>query len=945
MTVPNATEMSRMCYLFGGSPVGSVAAYYPPEYYDKDNSSITSERDQPEETIGEPPALFFDCTHDNEVPAQRRHPRDSLPNSALVAMVACTVGTTRGYDHLVSQQIDVVHENRYYPLGVHEGEPSGMVAARKVLNDLHSRMEANGYTEQHTHQDGDLIVIQRHNPITHEAVYGACRTSYAKDGFSYERTITVKVPGKITKYLGYFYLEVKTEIVKSQTSSKFIPGLESKLIEMHDPKELEKIFTTHVTHSGVDQYVEIRFKHFPPGSVLLFEVELPDEAAAAISKLSNIDDDFSIYECFEPLDATSFSYLFYSCENEELHISEGKRGCYDIPSFGKLPYAGIAGLASLLNTIRKYTDMGHPLFNNIRGGNWLLDYILERLEISRKYRNLAAWLKKYFDLVKRLPRHYIPKYFDKVLMKYFLCGTQYMIKKMGSFVSNNVDNFVKQLALTSFQFVNSITPLIDPKLALFGNKPIKTTMAAGLPFFSSGYMRVWGRDTFISLRGLLLIPGRFQEAREIIIGFASALRHGLIPNLLDAGRNPRYNSRDSVWWFLQSLQDYTKLAPEGNKILFEMVPCLFPWDTYQNSEVLSTHKKQLSTIVQEIMQLHAKGIDFRERNAGTAIDDKMKSDGFNIKIYTDPSTGFVHGGNEWNCGTWMDKMGESHRAGNHGVPSSPRDGADIEIIGLLKSTTRWLNHISRIKVFPHNGVTVRVNPHSPQEECFVTYKEWDSWIQDNFEKNFYIPLDPAEDSKYRINTKLVNRRGIYKDTVGSKSEWADYQLRPNICVAMTVAPELFNKAHARQCIDLIEKTLVGPLGMKTLDPTDWNYKPVYDNDADTDDYKTAKGFNYHQGPEWVWCFGFFLRAKILFHFPEDTEPIKIRNAVQQLIKQHRKHIKEDKWQGLPELTNDDGKECPFGCPTQAWSAACLMDALYDMYLLVKWEEEESRDKE
>jgi glycogen debranching enzyme len=112
----------------------------------------------------------------------------------------------------------------------------------------------------------------------------------------------------------------------------------------------------------------------------------------------------------------------------------------------------------------------------------------------------------------------------------------------------------------------------------------------------------------------------------------------------------------------------------------------------------------------------------------------------------------------------------------------------------------------------------------------------------------YFLSDPSEDASYNVIPSIVNRRGIYKDVVGSGPgrEWSDYQLRPNFPIAMAVAPELFDVKHALAALQLTDAVLRAPLGMKTLDPSDQQYRGNYDNSNDSDDPHIAKGLNYHQ---------------------------------------------------------------------------------------------------
>jgi glycogen debranching enzyme len=462
--------------------------------------------------------------------------------------------------------------------------------------------------------------------------------------------------------------------------------------------------------------------------------------------------------------------------------------------------------------------------------------------------------------------------------------------------------FLQSLAMVSVQqtgFVKSAS--------LWPSKAVPS-LAAGLPHFAVSWARCWGRDVFISLRGLFLCTGRFDEAKEHIKAFGSVVKHGLIPNLLSSGTAPRYNSRDSPWFFLQNIQDYANLAPEGLAILKEKVPRRFlpyddTWFPHDDPRAYST-ESTVEDIIQEILQRHASGISFREYNAGPDLDMQMTDAGFQIDVKVDWDTGIIFGGSQSNCGTWMDKMGESPRAGSKGVPGTPRDGAAVEITGLSYSALKWVSELNAKGQYAYDSVDTANGR--------VSLKDWAGKIRAKFERCYWVPVDAKDDVEDDVDPKIINRRGIYKDLYRSGKPYEDYQLRPNFPIAMTVAPDLFTPERALIALKIADEVLRGPTGMATLDPSDLNYRPYYNNSEDSEDFATSKGRNYHQGPEWLWPTGFFLRALLKFDLMRRTTPAEKLESFQQVTRRLagcKAAIKDSPWKGLTELTNKNGEYC------------------------------------
>ncbi|KAI9668292.1 MAG: hypothetical protein M1821_001112 [Bathelium mastoideum] len=926
-------EMSRLVHMHMGRPIGSfeVDEISSADSTQQANGLLNGAPPKKYETvhrIRQSPvhALFMDCTHDNEVPAQKRDARDTLPNAALVAMCSSAIGSVMGYDEIYPQLIELVHETRLYlspystgaPIKIHAGD-NGIGPIKKLLNQIHTLMGKDGYDETYLDHQGEYITIHRVHPQSRKGYFLIAHTAYPGYGSGNAGFGTVTLPGTKAKLIGSYLLEVDASPESKSAvmnDKRYLRGLPSKTRELRN---------VQINASGSDTVIQIPEK-FPPGSIALFETWIP--SAEHSEGLDNFVTSGG-RDAFKGLNLTDLNFVLYKAEPEERDASSGSDGSYTIPGHGALIYCGLQGWWSVLKDVVRENNLGHPICQHLRDGPWALDYTAGRLErIAQKsaYSNLkvpAAWLRERFEAIKKLPSFLLPRYFTLTIQTAYNAAFEQGIELMAQNVRDG-QKFLKDLAMVSVQVTGYMN-----NASLWPAKVVPS-MAAGLPHFASDWARVWGRDTFISLRGLYLGTGRYEDAREHILAFASVLKHGMIPNLLSAGRLPRYNSRDSIWFFLQNCQDYVKIVPNGTGLFQETVhrrflpydDTWFPWDDARAYSVTSI----MEDVIQEALQRHASGLSFREYNAGPNLDSQMKSEGFNIEVHTDWKTGIIYGGNQSNCGTWMDKMGESEKAGSKGVPGTPRDGAAVEITGLLYSTLKWLDELSQRGQYKYSGVSKEPDSSDPSDT--ITFGEWAARIKANFEHSYYIPLDSAEDAKYDVNTRIVNRRGIYKDLHRSGKEYEDYQLRPNFPIAMTVAPDLFNPTHALQALEVADHVLLGPSGVKTLDPSDLNYRGYYINSEDSTDFHTSKGRNYHQGPEWLWPRGFFLRAMLRFDMlrrKTKEEKVECFQQVTRRLRGCQEHLRTNPWAGLTELTQKNGEFCG----DSSWSASCIIDLYHD----------------
>jgi predicted glycogen debranching enzyme len=202
----------------------------------------------------------------------------------------------------------------------------------------------------------------------------------------------------------------------------------------------------------------------------------------------------------------------------------------------------------------------------------------------------------------------------------------------------------------------------------------------------------WGRDTFISLPGLMLVTGGFEDARKVFAVFKKNCKQGLIPNFLpERPEQSAYNTVDATLWFVNAVLQYLKYTDDFNFVQEQL------WET-------------LKTIIED----HVKGTDFDIH----IDDDGLLSHGPQL--------------------TWMDATVD-------GQPVNPRAGKAVEVQAL------WYNALKIMELLAN-----RFKEKSEAEKYGRAAEKAKKSFVDEFwnpEKNFLFDVvsEYGKDSSLRPN--------------------------------------------------------------------------------------------------------------------------------------------------------------------------------------------------
>jgi predicted glycogen debranching enzyme len=144
----------------------------------------------------------------------------------------------------------------------------------------------------------------------------------------------------------------------------------------------------------------------------------------------------------------------------------------------------------------------------------------------------------------------------------------------------------------------------------------------------------------------------------------------------------------------------------------------------------------------------------------------------------------------------------------------------------------------------------------------------------------------------------------------------DASIRPNQIFAVSLPYTMLNPARANRVLDVVQEHLLTPFGLRTLAPSDPQYRGRYTGD------QASRDGAYHQGTVWPWLMGPFLTAYTKVH--GRSEPA--RRQAESWLSAFKDRLSDSGLGQVSEIFEGDEPHRPVGCIAQAWSVAELLRA-------------------
>ncbi len=197
---------------------------------------------------------------------------------------------------------------------------------------------------------------------------------------------------------------------------------------------------------------------------------------------------------------------------------------------------------------------------------------------------------------------------------------------------------------------------------------------------------------------------------------------------------------------------------------------------------------------------------------------------FNIKMQDD---GLLFAGETGNALTWMNSYAD-------GKPVTPRIGLPVEVNALWYNAIMFSIELAR----------------AAKDTTFIG--KWKD-IADNFSQAF-------------VANFWDEQKGYLADY--TNASFKDWSVRPNQLLAVSMPYSPLSNIQQKKILDVIERELLTPKGLRTLSPKNLKYKGVYRGNA------LQRDEAYHQGTVVTWLIGHYAEALIKVYGKSSLPVIK-----------------------------------------------------------------------